>query len=445
MTRARKKTSQIISQARKDLEESRASEDQFKICMSLTNLGSALFQANEFKEGTKSFREADKISKELGDYTLQVKCWGIQVFAYQISAQLPNAFEISQKIQTLAEAEEDLGVLADALATQGQILIESGDEIGSLEKFNSALSIAEEIEDKPRQMKILGAFGHYSLTIASGDQAESYFKQARDLACELGDRQSEIGFHGNLGALLKWKGDFQKAGKIFKEVLVYMREIGDQEAEIRALLHLIQVYEKLNDDNQCVKFAKEGLAVAKETNLDPFVFSENLISALYRLEKVDEAHQATTDAIEMARAEKNREKEVNFLLSLGESYMVTEQLEEALETYQQALDGAQRLQRQVDRAYLSGRIGVILAELERFDQAINYHQEAIRLAREHNQPELEGEQLSLLAMAYMDNGELDTALDHADQSLQKYLDADLQVEADKVRKLISQIKDMNDV
>jgi tetratricopeptide (TPR) repeat protein len=445
MTRARKKTSQIISQARKDLEESRASEDQFKICMSLTNLGSALFQANEFKEGTKSFREADKISKELGDYTLQVKCWGIQVFAYQISAQLPNAFEISQKIQTLAEAEEDLGVLADALATQGQILIESGDEIGSLEKFNSALSIAEEIEDKPRQMKILGAFGHYSLTIASGDQAESYFKQARDLACELGDRQSEIGFHGNLGALLKWKGDFQKAGKIFKEVLVYMREIGDQEAEIRALLHLIQVYDKLNDDNQCVKFAKEGLAVAKETNLDPFVFSENLISALYRLEKVDEAHQATTDAIEMARAEKNREKEVNFLLSLGESYMLTDKLEEALETYQMALDGAQRLQRQVDRAYLSGRIGVILAELERFDQAINYHQEAIRLAREHNQPELEGEQLSLLAMAYMDNGELDTALDHADQSLQKYLDADLQVEADKVRKLISQIKDMNDV
>ena len=91
---------------------------------------------------------------------------------------------------------------------------------------------------------------------------------------------------------------------------------------------------------------------------------------LYRLEKIDEAHQATIDAIEIARADKNREKEVNFLLSLGESYMLTDKLEEALETYQQALDGAQRLQRQVDRAYLSGRIGVILAELGRADEAI---------------------------------------------------------------------------
>jgi tetratricopeptide (TPR) repeat protein len=444
MTRARKKTGQILPKARKDLEEARASGDQFKICISLTNLGLALFQADNYKEGKKSFREADKISKELGDYTLQVKCMGIQVFAYQISGQLPNAFEISQKIQALAEAEQDLGVQADSLATQGQILIESGDEIGSLEKFNSALTIAEEIEDKPRQMKILGAFGHYSLTIASGEQAESYFKQARDLARELGDKQSEIGFQGNLGALLKWKGDFPKAAEIFEEVLAYLREIGDPEAEIQALLHLIQVYAKLNDDNQCVKFAQQGLAVAKEANLDPFVFSENLISAFYRLEKVEEAHQATIDAIEMARADKNREKEVNFLLSLGESYMLTDKLEEALETYQLALDGAQRLQRQVDRAYLSGRIGVTLAELGRADESITYHNESIRLAREHNQPDLEGEQLSMLAMAYMDQGELETALDHAEQSLQKYLDADLQVEANKVRQLISQIKLMKD-
>jgi tetratricopeptide (TPR) repeat protein len=211
------------------------------------------------------------------------------------------------------------------------------------------------------------------------------------------------------------------------------------------LIHLIQIHEKLKNDKQCVKFAQQGLALAKEINVDPFIFSENLISALYRLEKIDEAHRATNDAIDMARAEKNRDKEVNFLLSLGESYMLNDKLEEALETYQLALDGAQRLQRQADRGYLSGRIGFILAELGKIDESITYHNEALRLAREYEYPELEAEQLSMLAMAYLDNGENEKALDFANQSLQVYLEAEQLDESEKVRRLISQIEENSNV
>jgi tetratricopeptide (TPR) repeat protein len=440
MSKVRNNPNLGIPQARKDLEEARSNGDQHKISQVSANLGLALFNANKFKEGEKFFRESEKIAKDLDDYSLRVNCMGIKSLAYQISGQLPIAFQTAQEIQALAEAQEDIGLQSDALATQGQILIESGDELGSLEKFNAALKIAEENEDKRRIMKVKGALGHYSLTIASGQQAVTYFEEARDLASELGDRETEIGYQGNLGTLFEWNGDFVQAKEVVEEVLAYMRETGNQPAEIQALRHLTRIYAKLQNNSQCAECARQGIELTKETDIDThFFFYENLISALYRLEKIDEAHQTTTEAIERARSAKAKQKEVNLLLSLGESYMLTDMLELALETYQQALDGTQRLQRLVDRAYLLGRVGVILAELEKTDEAISYHQESLKAARAQELIDLEAEQLTMLAIAYRDKKETEKALDYANQSLQVYIDLEKEMEAEKVRQLLTEI------
>ena len=76
--------------------------------------------------------------------------------------------------------------------------------------------------------------------------------------------------------------------------------------------------------------------------------------------------------------------------------------ERAINAYEEALSGAVRLSRQQDEAYLTGRIGVALAEAGRVDEALARHERALELAREREIPELEAEQLSMLAMAHLD-------------------------------------------
>jgi tetratricopeptide (TPR) repeat protein len=436
-----KKSSLELTLARKALAEARTSGDQRKISVAAADVGLALFKVKKFKEGARSFNEVDRIFKELDDFDLQVYCLGIKMMAYQLTEQYPQAFQTAREIEDLAVTKEELGVQSDALATQGQILVESGEEVIALEKLTAALEIAENTGDKRRQMNVMGAFGNYCMTIASAEKAEAYYKKAHNLARELGDRESEIGFHGNLGTLLEWKGELQQARGVFEEVLAYVRETDNQATEIQALRRLTQVNVKLKDDYQIIKWTQQGVNATQAIGNDDLnFFSENLIAALYRLKKFDEAHQATSDAIEVARAAKDRKKEVDLLLSLGESYMLANKPEQALETYQQALVGTQRLQRMVDKGYVLGRMGMLLAELNRADEALSYHKEAIELAQKQDILELEGEQSAMLAMAYREMGEWELAREYAATAVHLYTTINQTDQADKARKLLAEIE-----
>jgi tetratricopeptide (TPR) repeat protein len=362
--------------------------------------------------------------------------------AFQVVGRLPDAFKAAQEIEAIANQDNDLGMKCDALTSQGQILLDSADPMGAFEKFEEAQTIANALEDKRRYMNVLGALGNYNLTMASHRKAGAYFDEAREIAQKLGDRSSEIGYLGNLGTILEWNGEYTRAAVIFEEVLAYLQETGDQDAEVQALRHLVQVYKKLNKNEKTITYALRGIELTENTEADTvFLFFDSLILAKYRLNKFEEAHAATEKAIGIARAAKNREREVDFLLSLGESYMLANMLEQALEVYMEALDGTQRLQRLVDRAYLLGRVGVILAESDRADEALTYHEQAIAQAKRHEIPELEGEQSAMLAMAYFDKGELDQAQAYCNQAIEIFTKANFPDQAENARQLLTEIDD----
>jgi len=441
MAQNKRKTRQYLITTQEELKVAQNSGDEKQIALAIAHYGFALFQDKKYPEGLAQFNRAIKLAKDINDPLLQAQCLGLKTLACQNAERLPEAFKAAQEVEQLADEHQDLGMKCDALASQAQILLDSGDEISSLPLFNQALEIAQEIGDKRREMNVLGALGNYSMAVAPGEKAESYFGQARDLALEIDDRQSEMGYLGNLGTIMSWKEDYQKAAKMFSEVLDYMQETHNKEMEIQVLRHLTQVYIKQKDDKYIVKYCHLGIkaakAVADTDNI--FYFYENIIPALYRLEQIDEAHQIITDGIKTAHSTNNREKEVDLLLFLGESYMVSNNPEQALETYQMALAKTERLQRMVDKAYLLGRIGMLKAELGYVDEAVELHKESIKLAQGYNIPALEGEQLSMLAMAYMEKGDIEAATTSCQSAIQVFSDAELDEDAEQARQLLKQI------
>ena len=423
-----------------ELKSARTSGDERQISTAAASLGLAYFQNKKHQEGLRNFREATQMAVDLGDLGLQVHCLGMKTLAYQIAARLPDAYKAAQEIEALADESQDQGIKFDALASQGQILLDSGDERGAFEKFYAAREIADSLQDKRRQMNIMGALGNYSLVIAAVKKAEENFKQACVLARELKDRRNEIGFLGNLGATLELKGDLFGAAKVFLEVLDYLRETGDLDAQMQALRYLTQVYRKQEDAENVIKYGLLAIEMASSGDVEiPLVIYEALVLAYYQQARMEDALAATIEAVQVAHNSGNRQQEMNFLLSLGESYMLAGKVEEALETYRKAREKAKKLDRHNVEAYLIGRIGVALAELDKMEEAIQHHKEALEIAKQMKLVDLEGEQLTMLAMAYLDMEDSEKAREYCQAAIQVYSEAKMEDEVKKVRQILERI------
>ena len=107
--------------------------------------------------------------------------------------------------------------------------------------------------------------------------------------------------------------------------------------------------------------------------------------------------------------------------------------------HEEARKGAIRLSRQYDEAYLTGRMGIALAESGRTEEAIAYHKEAIALAKKREIPQLEGEQLSMLALAYLEKEDPMQARSYCQSAIELFAEAELEEEVVRAQKLLVEI------
>ena len=82
---------------------------------------------------------------------------------------------------------------------------------------------------------------------------------------------------------------------------------------------------------------------------------------------------------------------------------------------------------------------MILAEMDRIDEAIPFHMEAITLAEKNDLPALEGEQLTMLGMALQDKGDWQKAQGVLETAVSVYSQADMINEAQKAQHLLKQL------
>lgn len=362
---------------------------------------------------------------------------------YQEAKRLPDAFRTVGRILQIAEEEGDRGIECDGLANQGQILLESGEFMESFNRFQRAEQLAQQLEDPTRLMKVKGALANLSLSVPSLEKAELYYRQGLELARELADRETEFGYQGNLGAVLAWQGRHQGAVEIFEEVLAHYQEMGDDEKVIQVLRKLVKSYNQLEKDQKVLDYAFQGIDLLDD-QVDEVVFDflEAVILSYFRQGKLQQAQNMIADAITIARSSGDKTREVEFLIDLGESFLASEMIDRARETYQEALAGAEELEHKNFQAYLTGRLGYTSAELGELKKAVEYHQQAITLAQENHLAELEGSQHSMLAVTYRELGEMEKALEHGQKAVDIFQLAELDAETKQAQSLVDELQDL---
>jgi tetratricopeptide (TPR) repeat protein len=435
--------SEVLSPYRDELRAAKTSGDERRICLALTDLGQARFRMHDFSEGVGSFDEAVRRAEPLNDLSLIAHCLGTQILAYQEIDRHHDAYGIAEKIYQLSIEHGDRTLECSALLNQGQILLDSGEPMIAAEKFTAALDMAVDLGNHSLEMKAIGGLGNHALEMTAIDEAKARFVEALEMARALGDVDAEHGYLGNLALIHLWQGAFQEAVDAFLPVLSHIRERGDVETALQTLHQLVRAYRELGNDEQVVTWGAQAVELAQMMGREALLFEllESMILANYRLGQNTEAERLTNEAILLARQSGDQDKETNLMLSLGESYMLSGMYEQAISAYASALNGAVELERERDEAYLTGRMGVALAELGRVDEAMIYHRSAVDLARQREIPDLEGEQLSMLAFAYLEKQDLDRARTNCVAAIEALENAGLNDGAANARSLLAEVEE----
>lgn len=430
-----------LKACRENLKQAYATGDQHQICVAMSQLGLAFFGVRKYEEGLEMLDEAIDLASGLADPHLQAHSIGLKVLAYQDVGRLPDAFQTAGEILGLAEAHNDSGLKVDALASQAQVLLDSGDLDQAGKIAEKALQIATDSADKRRMMNVNGVLGHIALTKAVVDDALMYFQTAWTLANEVGDEVSAYGYLGNKGLVLAWKGDQTAAAEVFEQVLPFVRERKQTTAEINALRHLAKVSVALERNARVLELTERGLELAEATgDVDAsYDFYQYRAMVYYRRENLDAAQATLEDAVALAKQNGDARRELDYLVSLGESLTLSEIPARAESVYRRALALAEEQERNNDRAYLTARLALALAESDRLDQAVPLHEEALALARRYSLAELEGEQLCMLALAAADQADSVRATNYAQHAIDVFERADLKEDAARARALLANL------
>lgn len=422
ITEQRERPHEQVTYWQERVQAARQGGDPRPLAAALAHWGLALFEAGSLEAGAQAFDEAQALARELDDVRLQIRGLSIKALAFQQIERFHKAYETVEEIVSLAAPLDDPAITCDALVTQAQILIQSGEPLIALDKLGHARRLAVTLGDKRRQMFVAAVLGNAHIAAAALDEATAYIQSAGDLARDLDDPVAEAEQRINLGVVLKWQDRYGEAIEAFNRALALNEAHPLPHLELTALRYLTECYANLNDPDAVIAHAERRAALARAHDDSEAAFSllEALTLAAYRKQDLALAHRALTDAIELARALPDPDKEVDLLVSLGESYLAVGQFERALEVYRQALEGARRLSRAKDEAYLVGRLGVVYGEQGRTDEALHYHGEALELARQGGFAALEGEQLCMMALAYHEQGAVETAVRCCTQAIDVY-------------------------
>ncbi len=393
------------------VQAARQNDDRHAIVLALTNLALAQFETEDYEAGITVFDEALALAADLDDRTVQVQVLSAQAMAYQDIKRYHTAYEAVTRITRLADELKDTGIKCDALLTEAQILVQSGEPVIALQKLSHARRLAEDLGDRRRQMSVAAVMGNASTASAALDDAAAYIQRAGALAHELGDVPAEAEHLVNLGTVLKWQDRYAEAMEPFKQALSLKGERDLPGIELIALRGLVECYASFGDAERVIEHSERGITLARQQgdHKAAFALLEARALAAFRLENAALAHDTLKDAVALARSIPDADKTLDLLISLGESYRVAGQFDAALDAYRQALNAARQLQRAKDEAYLVGRIGVVYAEQGKSADALRYHNKALDLARRSDLAGLEGEQLCMLALTYLDLNEVDLA------------------------------------
>lgn len=286
-----------------------------------------------------------------------------------------------------------------------------GDYDGAINCYQQSLAIAREIKDRSVEEGVLGNLGVAYYFLADYTKAIDYYQQSIAIAREIKDREGEQASLLNLGNAYRHLGDYTKAIDSYQQSLTIARELKDREGEADALLSLGDAYRHLGNSTKAIESYQQSLVIWRELKN-----REGEAKAIFNLLQLQD-RQDKEASRPSAQTPSSPKAEADRLLRQGYQQRNSNQFEEALQSFQQALTIYRQLHDRQWEGNALAALGFYYDERRESQKALSYWQQVLAVRRELHDREAEAAALDFLVSDYVSLKNYTQALEYQQQSL----------------------------
>ena len=294
------------------------------------------------------------IYRELGARMEEAKVVSNKAVTFNSLGDYQAALQSAQQALRIFREERDRVQESFALNTLGQIYRSLNEQQLALDHYERALAIRREGTDKRLLGLTLGDIGVTYYELGDFTRAIDYFKQAIAISEELGDRRTKAIRLGGLGMIWKRMGEMTKALDAQTQSLALAREVGDRQAEGQTLISMGELHLLLGEKEKARDDLTRALELSRGAG-DPVGEAAILIIMGNMASDGGDGPQAINllqQSLSLARKTGDIQRERNALVALAQTERKQNNLSEAREYHEKALDLTESIRAKILRQEL---------------------------------------------------------------------------------------------
>ncbi|UCF28467.1 MAG: tetratricopeptide repeat protein, partial [Chloroflexota bacterium] len=202
---------------------------------------------------------------------------------------------------THANSVDDLDGEIRILNLLGLIALVTDKSNKAQDYFLRSLGMAEKVGNLRDQARALNNLGNLSLSGGNFDSAKDYYLRSLTFVRKIGDLPREGLVLSNIGYIAGVQGDYIKAKDYYDRSLLNVRQVGDRVQEAYGLINSSSIYRALNEFTQALSLARLGLSITQETgdrNWEAWAFT-SLGHTLFEIGNLEEAAESYKNAVDL--------------------------------------------------------------------------------------------------------------------------------------------------
>ena len=250
-----------IEQYREALRLMREAGDRRGEAMTLTNIGMAHNQLNEFQKARDNLDQALNVWQVVGDRHLEAITLILKGGVYYWLAEPQKALDAYDLAVPVMRAVGDQSGEVWAFTQMGNAYRLAGESQKALDHFAQALPLLPSVGDRRNEASLLNNIGTVYNLLGDPDKALTYFNQALTLLPTITDPRLKAVTLSNVGNIHNLRNEPKEALEYLDQALIVARANSDRRAEAGVLTQVGIAYSSLKDQAKSEENLESALKI----------------------------------------------------------------------------------------------------------------------------------------------------------------------------------------
>jgi len=355
--------------------------------------GSVLELIGQWNEARNAYEQALQSAQNARDALRIAQAMDSLGHLLMLQGQYDAAHSWLVKAAAQFEKLDDKQGISQVYGHLGNLFFRQGRYREAERYFLRSIQIAQQAHISTNLAPIVGNLGLTYMNLGQYDEAIQWLERQLEICRKAGDKQGMASLYTNLGIVRFEKGDYDEALECYRKGLSLAEELGNKLLICIATGCIGGVFQQKGDYNRAMEHFQRDLALTEELgDKQGKAIALGLIGDLYstmgQFDKAIEYLHCQLSLSEELRYQKGIAKAVN---SLGDVYFFLGDYPQSLHYYDRAIDIARRIDNRLVLGFSLVEKAIVLCEAKQLKSAAQVAEEALNLAAELGNPDLEFE------------------------------------------------------